>query len=137
MVGTAMVGPSEAKGYAWDDRNFTMIEISPLTVGQMRSMDVGYDYHSLLDRVHYRTVGGAVETFAYARHGGSPLLGLSEGETEGSLLVELAAMRSVRSWSPSHISTSARTSACISTIGLPLTKRHLLRILFLEMVVAT
>lgn len=89
IVGTAMTGPSEGKGYAWDDRNFTMIEISPLTVGQMRSMEVGYDYHSHFDGRHYRTVGGAIETFAYARHGSAPLVGLSQDELEGSLRVPM------------------------------------------------
>jgi hypothetical protein len=88
FVGTAMVGPSESGGYAWDDRNFTMLEISPLTVGQMRTMDVGYDYHSRIERKHYRTVGGAVETFAYARYGSAPLVGLGEdGDAQGDLRV--------------------------------------------------
>jgi hypothetical protein len=65
-----------------------MIEISPLTVGQMNSIDVEYHYQSdWVDRPRRRTVGGVIETFAYGRYGENPFLGLADGETSDYLRV--------------------------------------------------
>lgn len=82
IVGTAIVGPTAGAGYPVGNRNFTMIEVTPLYIGQMRKQEVGYNYHSN-NRTHYRMVGGAVEPFAFGRYGDAPLRGLSDGETEG------------------------------------------------------
>jgi hypothetical protein len=67
-----------ADGYKYDSRNFTMIEINPIYTGQMRTIDVAYTYHKdKVERKHYRTVGGAVETYAFGRYGAAPSSGLT------------------------------------------------------------
>ena len=87
IIGTALVGPTEGAGYTFDNRNFTMLEISPLHVGQMRTLQVGYSYHTATDKLRYSTVGGAVEPFAFGRFGEAPPLGLQEGEGSGMVHV--------------------------------------------------
>jgi hypothetical protein len=87
MVGTTMVGPTDGGGYEYDIRNMTMIEITPLYIGQMHTQEVGYQYHDILDRLHYRTVGGVVEPFAFGRYGSSPFFGIDEGATTEELSV--------------------------------------------------
>jgi hypothetical protein len=87
MVGTGVVGPAEGAGYAINNRNLTMIEITPLYIGQLRTLSVGYNYHAATDKSHHETVGGAVEPFAFGRTGAAPLLGLQEGQGSGLLRV--------------------------------------------------
>lgn len=86
LIGAGIVGPDEGAGYAYPDRNMTFLEMSPLYVGQMRSLSVGYKYHKSL-RTHYKTVGGFVETFAFGLSGQGPVLGLRAGATKGLLQV--------------------------------------------------
>jgi hypothetical protein len=74
-------------GYDYDHRNFTMIEITPLYVGQMRTLNVTYTYDGIpKDKMHYRTVGGIVESFAFGRYGESPTFGLGS-DVKGVLVV--------------------------------------------------
>ena len=106
VIGTAIVGPDEGAGYDIEDRNMTMLEMTPLYVGmfmfyckcnffshkiillsgQMRSLRVGYKYHKS-PFTHYKTVGGAVESFAFGLKGSSPLRGLSEDIIEADLKI--------------------------------------------------
>jgi hypothetical protein len=56
-----------------------MLEISPLYVGQMRTLGVSYHYHSDKDIItHHKTVGGVVEPFAFGRFGEAPFIGLKK-----------------------------------------------------------
>lgn len=74
MIGTGLVGPTAGAPY-YETRNLTMLEITPLYVGQMMTQDVVYDYS--LGVKHTKRVGGVIESFAYGRHGDAPRLGLS------------------------------------------------------------
>jgi len=66
---------------------FSMIEITPMYVGNMHSQDIDYHYTDLLNSIETRTVGGLVETFAYGRYGSSPFNGIDDDETIGTLSV--------------------------------------------------
>jgi len=83
IVGTSMVGPNEGGPYSFDTRNFTMMEITPLYIGHMRSLDVSYKYN--LGLKHTVKVGGAIEPFAFGRYGSAPRVGLRSGQTTASL----------------------------------------------------
>lgn len=100
VIGSSMVGPTEGAPYTADAHNFTMLEFTPLYSGQMYSLDVQYEEgNKLVHRKHVHTtqrrIGGAVESWAVAPgdqvDGISPVLGLSQGQTEGVLQVPVAA----------------------------------------------
>lgn len=57
-----------------------------VVAGQMRSLSVGYKYHKS-HRTHFKTMGGAVESFAFGLTGSSPVLGLDSEVTKGELKV--------------------------------------------------
>lgn len=77
LIGAAIVGPDEGGGYPYDNRNMTMLEMTPLYVGQMRSLNVGYNYHEI-GFTRYKTVGGLVEPFAFGLKGSGPKRGLDD-----------------------------------------------------------
>ncbi len=86
IIGTTLVGPSVASPYDSDNQNLTLIEITPLYVGQLKTQNVRYNYHH--DSTYkVKKVGGAIETFAFSRVGGAPLTGLQPGRTNGTLNV--------------------------------------------------
>lgn len=87
IIGTTLVGPIDGAPYTIKTQNYTMIEITPLYVGQLKGQDVQYKYKDIgLTRT--RHIGGAVEPFAFARTGGaSPLLGLASDKTTEVLRV--------------------------------------------------
>mmetsp|Transcript_14298 Transcript_14298/g.21406 ORF Transcript_14298/g.21406 Transcript_14298/m.21406 type:complete len:569 (-) Transcript_14298:197-1903(-) len=85
IVGTGLVGPTDGSPYSSEKRNFTMMEVTPLYIGQLRTEDVVYQYH--LGRNHTIRMGGAVEPFAFGRYGSAPLLGLRSSEVSGDLSV--------------------------------------------------
>ncbi len=81
IIGTALVGPAEGAPYTISYQNFTMLEVTPLYIGQWKNLDVDYKYNKKL--VHTKRVGGAVENYAFPHKGSAPLLGLSSTEKEG------------------------------------------------------
>lgn len=87
MVGTTLVGPAEGAGYTFDNRNLTMIEISPLYIGQFRTQTVGFNYHSATEKSHHEVIGGAIEPFAFGITGAAPLTGLKSGQVSDTLKV--------------------------------------------------
>lgn len=84
IIGAGLVGPAAGAGYSYEDRNMTLLEISALYVGQMRTQRVEYKYRGS-EAVLVKTVGGAVEAFAFSVAGQAPTRGLS-GQV-GELLV--------------------------------------------------
>jgi hypothetical protein len=87
VIGTALVGPTEGAPYIPKTQNYTLMEITPMYVGQMRALDIDYTYKGI-GRSHRITVGGAVEPFAFSRKGGSaPEKGIPARETSGLLIV--------------------------------------------------
>jgi len=105
IIGTALVGPSIGAPYTPDNRNYTMMEITPLYVGQLKNLDVTYNYSSfynnnnnqdsnnnkdkdiidgdIIKGIHVKHIGGIVEPYAFSRKGRSPLKGLSSDATTG------------------------------------------------------
>lgn len=85
IIGTALVGPAEGAPYTTKNQNYTLLEITPLYIGQMRTLDVSYEYtHGVR---HPRRVGGAVESFAWTNQGTGPSRGLLPRQTTGLLTV--------------------------------------------------
>lgn len=87
IVGTGLVGPADGAGYESDNRNLTMLEITPLYIGQFHSIRVSYNYHTATDKSHHETVGGAVESFAFGITGEAPFSGLHAGQVSDLLRV--------------------------------------------------
>lgn len=89
LIGTTMSGPLDYAPYNEKNHNMTLLEITPLYVGQMHGMTVQYtDGSGLVKRTHSRTVGGAVEPIGVSRCGSaSPSMGLLSSQTVGTLKV--------------------------------------------------
>jgi len=85
IIGCTYVGPSEGAPYNSKAHSLTMLEITPLYVGQLKSNDVTYKYHSGCE--HTMNVGGAVEPFAFGKIGEGPAEGVSAGSTKTLLAV--------------------------------------------------
>jgi hypothetical protein len=88
IVGSTLVGPGEGAPYKignQSNRNLTMFEMSPLYFGAMNTREIDYDYtHGL---THTLTVGGVVEPYAFTRSASGASVGLSPGQTNGTLAV--------------------------------------------------
>jgi hypothetical protein len=66
VLGFTIVGPTEGGPYKADTQNYTLLEVTPLYVGQLRSIDVEYKY-SKGQTTETITIGGAIEPFAFGR----------------------------------------------------------------------
>lgn len=68
IIGTTLVGPLLNAPYGEKNHNYTRIDITPLYVGQLKTSIVVYKY---LFNLFKRTIqiGGAIESFAFARTG--------------------------------------------------------------------
>jgi hypothetical protein len=124
LIGTTLVGPSDGAPYTIPNQNFTMIEITPLYIGQYKNQDVQYHYNHKLK--HTKRVGGAVEPFAFARKGSAPLLGLKDSETSGILrvpepeeLIDLQYAAGASGYAPGAFVESFGPNALASALGLP------------------
>jgi len=102
-----------------------MIEITPLYVGQMKTQDVEYKY-SPLNIVHKKRVGGAVETFAYARVGSGPTVGLSSTQSSGTLkvpepttILDLQFAAGASGYAPGALVESLTPEELASALGMP------------------
>lgn len=85
IIGTALVGPADGAPYTSKNQNYTLLEITPLYIGQMRTLDVDYAYTRGLH--HTRRVGGVVEPFAWSNKGSAPSRGLLARQTSALLTV--------------------------------------------------
>jgi len=85
ILGSTLVGPAEGAPFKGDTHNFTLLEFTPLYVGQFKTNKVSYKYH--LGLTHSIAMGGAVETFAFAKQGGSPKIGMASDHTSATLQV--------------------------------------------------
>lgn len=85
VIGTTVVGPANCGPFDSKNQNYTMVEITPLYVGQMNTIDVKYEKKLGLDRT--RRVGGALEPFGFAVQGKAPVFALSSDKTSDSLNV--------------------------------------------------
>lgn len=74
IIGTALIGPAAGAPYTKATQNYSMLDITPLYIGQMRTQAVEFKYHRGL--VHKRTVGGMIEPFAFTNAGTGPKLDL-------------------------------------------------------------
>jgi hypothetical protein len=126
IIGTTLIGPTAGAPYNSTYNNFTRIEITPLYVGEFRSLDVTYTYND--NSVHTETVGGAMETFAFPRVGAAPPAGIPAGETvalmnvpEPTAFLDLAFAAGASSYAPGSFATTSTTVPMVSVdFGLPM-----------------
>lgn len=85
IIGAALVGPNAGAPYSAATQNYTLIEFTPLYVGQMKNLDVQYKYN--LGVTHTKTVGGIIESFAFARNGSAPVIGIAKDHSTALLNV--------------------------------------------------
>eukprot|EP01034_Spumella_vulgaris_P026327 gene26327-32893_t len=85
VIGTTLVGPTIASPFSDNNHNLTMIEITPLYVGQMKTQDVRYNYGTNSHTVI--RVGGVIEPFAFGRSGDAPTVGLASSQSSATLNV--------------------------------------------------
>ena len=74
IVGTTLVGPEKLSPFKTSNRNYSMIEITPLYIGQIHSQNIHYSNDEENDEKveEIMTIGGAVETFAVGRNSKAP-----------------------------------------------------------------
>ena len=111
IIGTTLVGPSNGAPYTPDNRDFTMMEITPLYVGQLKNLDVTYNHSSIIksttnfnnnnsnkdedkkemidkiNSIHVKRIGGIVEPYAFSRKGRAPFKSISSDVTSGIIHV--------------------------------------------------
>lgn len=85
IIGSTLVGPSEGAPYNEKNQNYTFFEMTPLYVGNLKTLDVRYDYSLGTHRT--RRVGGLVEPFGYSFQGKPPMFALKETQQEGMLSI--------------------------------------------------
>jgi len=135
VLGSAAVGPADHAPYPTKAHNFTMIELTPLYVGNAYSMDVDYqDGNKLVHTEHIHkpetlTIGGYVETFGFGRSGdakgSAPLVGLKDDETAGTLRVpapvkplDIQYAASASGYAPAAFFESSHVPGIAETFGL-------------------
>lgn len=84
IIGTTLVGPNEGAPYTMEKQNYTLLEITPMYVGQIKRQDVEHKYNLL---THTQTVSGLVENYAFAVSGDAPLIGMASDHTSATLNV--------------------------------------------------
>ncbi len=105
IIGSTMIGPAIGGPYYKHNRNFTMMEMTPLYMGNIIAEEIQYKYaHD--DTNHPVTVGGVVEPFGMSRTStNAPLHGLPSGDTDGILSVPNFDMTSA--WDVAHMAGSS------------------------------
>jgi hypothetical protein len=87
IIGTTLLGPKALAPYPTDNKSYTLLEITPLYVGESARHNITY-YHwhpFSADSSLNRSVGGYIEPFAFG--GTAPADGLPVGATGGILEV--------------------------------------------------
>lgn len=87
IIGTTLLGPKALAPYPSDNKSYTLLEITPLYVGESARHNITY-YHwhpFKADSSLNRSVGGYIEPFAFGGH--APENGLPAGATGGILEV--------------------------------------------------
>jgi hypothetical protein len=87
IVGTTLVGPAEGGPYKSATQNYTMLEVTPLYVGQFHNLEVNYQYDGDESKVHQKLEGGAVEPYAFSVQGKGPANGIPSGQAIAQLSV--------------------------------------------------
>lgn len=85
IIGTSLVGPAAGAPYTHKNQNYTLLEITPMYIGQMCNQDV--DYHYTGGVKHTKRVGGLLEPFAWSSSGSAPTKGLLASQQTGLLQV--------------------------------------------------
>lgn len=91
IIGTTLLGPKALAPYPSHNESYTLLEITPLYVGESARHNITYyHWHPFKANSHLnRSVGGYIEPFAFG--GRAPENGLPAGATGGILQVPLPA----------------------------------------------
>lgn len=138
ILGSAAVGPADHAPYPTKAHNFTMLEFTPLYVGNGYTMDVDYqDGNKLIhtDHIHKPEtlpIGGFVETFGFGRSGdgkdSAPKLGLKADAASGTLHVpapekplDIQYAASASGYAPAAFFESSHVPGIAENLGLHFT----------------
>eukprot|EP01031_Cornospumella_fuschlensis_P041033 gene41033-50056_t len=120
IIGTAVMGPAAGAPYGPKNQNYTLLEITPLYVGQMKTQDVEYAY-SPLGIKHTRRVGGLIEPFAFTVHGKAPVFALAKDKTTDLLNVpaptkglDMSVATGASSYAPGSLISSLRPDSLVN-----------------------
>jgi hypothetical protein len=83
IIGVSMLGPRSVSPFDPANRSYTMLECSPLYIGQPRVQELVYSSKEKPRHFSRRTVGGFIEPFAFG--GAGPTTGLAAGAPRVSL----------------------------------------------------
>lgn len=87
VIGTTLVGPIDGAPFTSKTQNYSLMEFTPMYVGQMMNLDIDFKYKGI-GLSHTKHVGGMLEPFAFARTGGdAPLRGIPSRKTTDVLSV--------------------------------------------------
>lgn len=87
LIATSLVGPTAASPFRPKAQNYTLLEITPLYVGQFKNLDV--EYHSAKGASMMHHVGGAIESFAFSRQSASPVPTTGLAPSQASAVLEV------------------------------------------------
>jgi hypothetical protein len=126
IISSAIVGPSADAPYGPRSHNLSMLEFTPLYVGQMSTRVVDYKCKQGVGK----RIGGAIEPFAFARTGRAPppYSGLSPGEMfkiikdipDPEIPLDLAYALSASSYAPGLFFESLPSHYLAAQLGLPM-----------------
>lgn len=85
IIGATVVGPASCGPYEPKTQNYSMVEFTPMYVGQMNTIDIHYTNKLGLDRT--RRVGGVLEPFGFAIQGKAPVFALADDKVSDELNV--------------------------------------------------
>ncbi|CAE7582821.1 unnamed protein product, partial [Symbiodinium microadriaticum] len=106
ILSTTLIGPNELLPYTPENRNYTLLEFTPLSVGVVRTATVHYASTEWRGGQVTQTVGGLIASFAFGGDA-APEEGLPEGEASGiltvpnrTLLSDVGMAAASSSWAP-------------------------------------
>lgn len=91
IMSTTLIGPQDLLPYTPENRNYTLLEFTPLSTGVVKSATVHYESTERSGGQVTQTVGGLVESFVFGADS-APSSGLGEGVASGLLEIPDAAL---------------------------------------------
>jgi hypothetical protein len=93
IISTTLIGPDDLLPYTPENRNYTLLEFTPLSTGVVKSSTVHFESTQRFGGQVTQTVGGLLESFAFGTDS-APTTGLEEGTASGILELPDSALTS-------------------------------------------
>jgi len=123
VIGASLLGPSNNSPFDSTD-NTTMLEFTPLYVGQMTTQDV---FHAHKGKGQFQRQGGLIETFAFG--GAAPIATLPSGQNEAVFSLPVPTSAKMNSnqgvWSVADAAGASSWAPGMTTSTIPLVPSEL------------